>query len=198
MYCHICNKGPLASATAINGLFTCDWCIPINPNTSIQFNSFPSNSPSLDVLPFINVFKLNEDAFTPERNLPNDAGLDLFAVTNTFIPFEETVKVSTGICAEIKPGYIGQILSRSSLSAKGLEVGAGVIDAGYSGELKVVIHNLTHPHDHDFTFKSGYLIKRGDKIAQLVIQKIETPAVRIVDKLWSSDRGNSGMGSSGR
>jgi dUTP pyrophosphatase len=146
----------------------------------------------------IQVYKLDENAITPTRNLATDAGLDLYALEDTFVQFETTVKVKTGIAVYIPPGYMGKIFSRSSLASRGLTVDAGVIDAEYAGECAIVLHNLTHPHGSDFVFRSGYLIKRGDKIAQLVVMPIETPSVTVINTLWKSDRGNSGFGSSGR
>jgi dUTP pyrophosphatase len=146
----------------------------------------------------VEIFKLDEKACVPTRNIKTDAGLDLYALNDVFIPYETTVKVATGVAIKIPNGFMGKVFSRSSVACKGLSVDAGVIDPGFAGEICVVIHNLTHPHDHDFTYQSGYHIKRGDKIAQLVIMSIETPNPVVVNKLWSSDRGSLAFGSSGK
>jgi len=145
----------------------------------------------------VEVRKLDIRAILPTRNNSTDAGIDLYALEDTFVPFEETIKVRTGIAVNVPSGYVGKIFSRSSLASKGLSVDAGVIDAGYNGECCVVLHNLTHHHDHNMVFKSGYHIRRGDKIAQLVIFPIETPEVIEVTENWTSERGDRGFGSSG-
>jgi dUTP pyrophosphatase len=202
MQCFICGKEQMTSGTLVNGLLTCDWCLPNkNPTYVSSMPHFPLNFPSIQTevnqLTFLKVKKLIEDAVVPTRNYANDAGLDLYAVKDVFVPYEETVKISTGIAVEIPAGYMGQIMPRSSVSSKGLEIGGGVIDAGYIGELQVIMHNLTHPHGQDFTYKSGYMVRKGDKVAQLVIKKIETPMVVEVNELNESNRSSKGFGSSG-
>lgn len=144
----------------------------------------------------VKVFKLSPLAKIPTRANPTDAGLDLYAVETTFIGTEKTVIVKTGIALNIPEGFIGKIEDRSSLASKGLRTGAGVIDAGYTGEVGVVLHNLNNT-DAASHHGRGYLIEKGQKIAQVVIYKVETPKVEQVSELWSSDRGSGGFGSSG-
>jgi dUTP pyrophosphatase len=93
------------------------------------------------------------------------------------------------------------------MAAKGLRTGAGVIDAGYAGEVGVVLHNLNnkshpqHPKDLDSIWNSverGYQIKKGDKIAQLLIYKVAIDEPIEVQELWASERGAAGYGSSGK
>jgi dUTP pyrophosphatase len=148
----------------------------------------------------LQVKKLSPDARLPERNLPTDAGLDLFANESVFIPQGETRKIMTGIAVNIESGYRGQIKDRSSMAVKGLKCGAGVIDVGYNGDCSVVLHNFSHDHfNFDSVFgeyRKGYVVNKGDKIAQLVISKVETPAVEEVGQLWESERGIKGFGSS--
>lgn len=150
----------------------------------------------------VKVFKLNPEAKTPTRNKLTDAGLDLYATEDVFIPVGSTGKVKTGVAIEIPEGYVGRISDRSGMASKGLIVGAGVIDTGYSGDHTVVLHNFSHNYNTNpscgpYNEYIGYEVKKGDKIAQLVIYPIETPEVEVVEELWVSQRGNSGWGSSG-
>jgi dUTP pyrophosphatase len=147
----------------------------------------------------LQVILLEQNAIVPTRNKKTDAGLDLYALNDTFIELGSTVVVKTGVSINIPEGYVGKIEDRSSLAAKGLRTGAGVVDTGYAGEIGVVIHNLTSQHASEpVLFRKGYQIRRGDKIAQLLLHPVETPIVEVVGKLWNSERGSNGFGSSGR
>ena len=143
----------------------------------------------------IKVFKLDPEAKTPTRNKKTDAGLDLYAAETVFIPVGTTGKVKTGVAIEVPEGYVGRISDRSGMASKGLIVGAGVIDTGYSGDHTVVLHNFS-ARQHE-QFYDGYMVQKGDKIAQLVVYPVETPEVEIVEQIWTSERGNTGWGSSG-
>lgn len=107
----------------------------------------------------------------------------------------ETTKVDTGIAVQIERDaddyhlYALFIHERSSVGSKGIGRRAGVIDFSYTGPLVVCLTNHT---DRD------YEVLRGDKIAQLVIQRVETPFVEEVEELTTTDRGSNGFGSSGR
>jgi len=150
----------------------------------------------------IKVVLLNENAATPTRNKSTDAGLDLYASADIFIPFAETRVIPTSVAIGVPSGYVGKIEDRSSLASKGLRTGGGVVDHGYTGEVKVVIHNITNVDFGEIDLKTienpGYQIKKGDKIAQLLLYRIETPSVILVDSLEESERGIYGFGSSGR
>jgi len=147
----------------------------------------------------VQVFLRDERAIAPTRNKSTDAGLDLYAMEDKFIELGSTAVVRTGVSINIPQGVVGKIEDRSSLAAKGLRTGAGVVDAGYSGEVGVVIHNLTSQLASDpVLHRKGYQIRRGDKIAQLLTYAVETPTVEVVSNLWESERGAGGFGSSGR
>lgn len=147
----------------------------------------------------LNVFKYHKEAVLPNRNLPSDAGLDLYALNNVFVEHGTTAIIDTGVAIDIPVGYFGKIFDRSSLGSKGLAVGGGVIDSGFSGAIKVVLHNLTNKQDdHYFPGIRGYQICAGDKIAQIVVQPcLLTDCVETVN-LWHSQRGDKALGSSGR
>jgi dUTP pyrophosphatase len=108
-----------------------------------------------------------------------------------FIRLGATALVKTDIAILIPEGHVGKIEDRSGLAAKGLRTGAGVVDNGYTGEVKVVLHNLTH------STSGGYQIKAGDRIAQLLIYPVSFATAMEIDNLGDSQRKDSGFGSSG-
>ena len=128
----------------------------------------------------------------PARAREHDAGLDLYAAEAVTIEPGARVLVPTGIALAIPEGYAGFVLPRSGLAVRhGLTLlnTPGLIDSGYRGEVKVLLVN------HD---RAVATIARGDRIAQLVIQRIEPTELVEVDELPPSDRGASGFGSTGR
>lgn len=135
---------------------------------------------------------LHPDAKVPTRVNPTDCGLDLYSFEefgNVIAP-KERLTVSTGISISIPDGYVGRILPRSGMAANfGIDVLAGVIDSSYRGEIKVVLLNTGNHH---------FNVCRGDRIAQLVIQKVELWTPRVVDELDETERGSNGFGSSGK
>jgi dUTP pyrophosphatase len=141
----------------------------------------------------------DEKAIAPTRNKSTDAGLDLYSIEDKFIELGSTAVIRTGISINIPEGMVGKIEDRSSLAAKGLRTGAGVVDAGYNGEVGVVIHNLTSEVTRDpVLLRPGYQVRRGDRIAQLLLHKVETPEAIVVNGTWDSPRGSGGFGSTGR
>lgn len=138
----------------------------------------------------LKVQKLQFDAFIPSRAHSTDAGLDLQCVNDFSLLTGERTLVKLGIAIEIPTGYEAQIRARSGLALKnGVTVlnGVGTVDSSYRGELGVILIN----HGEPINFK------RGDKIAQLVINKIELIEPVEVDSLNSTERGNGGFGSTG-
>jgi len=128
----------------------------------------------------------------PARARAHDAGLDLYAAEAVVIEPGARVLIPTGIALAIPEGYAGFVLPRSGLAVRhGLTLlnTPGLIDSGYRGEVKVLLVN----HDRATT-----TIARGDRIAQLVIQRVEPTELVEVDELPSSDRGDGGFGSTGR
>ena len=120
-----------------------------------------------------------------------DAGADLFASEYAMIHTGERALVRTGIKIAIPYGYVGLVHPRSGLALKhGITVlnAPGTIDSGYRGEVGVILYN------------SGpdiFIVNPGDRIAQLVIQKVSTVEFEVVDVLTESDRGEGGFGSTG-
>jgi dUTP pyrophosphatase len=137
------------------------------------------------------VKRLNADAILPTRGSRYAAGLDLYASETTCIATqclnESGGLVSTGISMVIPHGYYGRIAPRSGFSVKyGLVINAGVIDSDYRGEIKILFNNFT---------KSNVVINKGDKIAQIIIEKISLLDVEEVDDLEDTERGDKGFGS---
>lgn len=152
---------------------------------------------NIKMLEILDVRLLTETAKVPTRNLSTDAGLDLYADQDVLVPAGGTAKISTGIAVNIPKGYVGKIEDRSSMASKGLRTGAGVVDTGFQGNLSVVIHNLNNFNDSKFGMR-GYHIKKGDKIAQIVIYQVALPVVNVVNDFPKSERSDKGFGSSGR
>jgi dUTP pyrophosphatase len=139
----------------------------------------------------LHIRRLDERALLPTRAYPGDAGLDLYAVDEATLSPGERASIGTGIAVEIPDGEAGLVLARSGLAARhgiALVNAPGLIDAGYRGEIRILLLNP----DREATFT----VARGDRIAQLVLVRIETPEVVEVDELASSKRGAGGFGSS--
>lgn len=136
---------------------------------------------------------LDEGAIKPRKEHSNDAGFDLFSYEDYAIPPGQMVSVRTGVRMAIPNGYYGQVASRSGLAFKhGIVTLAGVIDAGYRDEIRVLVMNLN-------LLSSGtFEVKNGSKIAQIIILPLcERDEMVIVESLPSSVRGTRGFGSSG-
>jgi dUTP pyrophosphatase len=137
--------------------------------------------------------RLDEGAKAPVRAHDGDAGLDLHANEAAHIDPGERATVGTGIAVAIPDGHAGLVVPRSGLAARhGITLvnTPGLIDAGYRGEVHVLLVNLDPTEDYE--------VHRGDRIAQLVIQRVEEAAFRPVDELPASERGDGGFGHSGR
>ena len=135
---------------------------------------------------------LDPRARLPLRANPGDAGADLFAVEETLIPPGERRDVGTGLALAIPPGYAGFVQPRSGLAFKhGIMVvnSPGLIDAGYRGEVRISLYN---------SGSEPFAVKTGERIAQLVVQRVEGPAFVESEELPGSTRGEGGFGSSGR
>lgn len=137
----------------------------------------------------LRVTRLVPDAVLPQRGSHGAVGYDLVATQGCVILPSQRGLVSTGLSIELPEGTYGRVAPRSGLTVKnGLHVGAGVIDPDYRGEVKVVLFNLsTEP----------FLVKPGYKIAQLIIEKCDTPEVIEVSNLGDTERGEGGFGSTG-
>jgi dUTP diphosphatase len=140
----------------------------------------------------LRVVRLDPRAKLPTRAHPGDAGLDLYALEAKALEPGERASIPTGIAVEIPTGQAGLVLPRSGLAARhgiALVNAPGLIDAGYRGELRVLLLNT------DRCTRFG--VTAGDRVAQLVLIRIEEPEVLEVYELEQSQRGGGGFGSSG-
>jgi dUTP pyrophosphatase len=138
------------------------------------------------------VVRLDPRAILPTRAHPGDAGLDLYAVESVRLQPGARASVGTGIAVEIPEGQAGLVLPRSGLAARhGISVvnAPGLIDAGYRGELRVLLLNTDR--------EAPFAVAAGDRIAQLVLVRIEALEPVEVQELSTSERGRGGFGSSG-
>jgi dUTP pyrophosphatase len=141
----------------------------------------------------LRVRRLVSEALLPVRAHDGDAGYDLHAVESATLLPGHRAMVGTGVSVEIPDGRAGLVLPRSGTAARhgiALVNAPGLIDSGYRGELKVLLLNTD--------LSESFEIAAGDRIAQLVLVRVETPAVEEVDELVESVRGEGGFGSSGR
>ena len=140
----------------------------------------------------LRVRRLHPAARVPARAHPGDAGLDLHAVEEVELAPGERAKVGTGVAVELPPGHAGWVVPRSGLAARhgiGVVNAPGLIDAGYRGELSVVLINL----DRHASFE----VAVGMRIAQLVVTPVALPQLVEVAELEASARGSGGFGSTG-
>ncbi|RME53984.1 dUTP diphosphatase [Candidatus Woesearchaeota archaeon] len=138
----------------------------------------------------IPVKKLTDSATLPTYAKEDDAGLDLYSTHEATILPGERALIKTGIALAIPQGHAGLIWPRSGLSAKhGIDVLAGVVDAGYRGEVGVVLLN---------TGKNAVTLRKGERVAQLLIQPVNHAELKEVDTLPESQRAQGGFGSTGK
>jgi dUTP pyrophosphatase len=140
----------------------------------------------------VRVVRLDERAVLPRRAYPGDAGLDVHALEGAVLGPGERASIRTGIAIEIPEGQAGLVLPRSGLAARhgiALVNAPGLIDAGYRGEVQVLLLNTDRARQFE--------ILPGARIAQLVLIAVQTPEVIEVDGLAVSERGAGGFGSSG-
>jgi dUTP pyrophosphatase len=143
---------------------------------------------SVDML----ITRLDPDLPLPAYEHPGDAGLDLRSRVDITLAAGARALVPTGISIALPPGYAAFVCARSGLALRhgvGLVNAPGVVDAGYRGEIGVILVN----HDVDTEVR----IARGDRIAQLVVQRVEHASLVEVAELPGSHRGEGGFGSTG-
>lgn len=133
--------------------------------------------------------KLDAGALVPVRAHATDAGADLRSPIDTVIPARGSCVIDTGVHIQLPHGYVGMLKSKSGLNVKYGITSEGVIDEGYTGQIKVKIYN----HSDE-----PYIVGRGDKITQLVIMPCEYVQFDLVDDLEDSERGGDGFGSTGQ
>ena len=130
---------------------------------------------------------MHNDAVIPEHLLHGDAGLDLRSVEDVTVLPNDRYAVPTGLAFELPEGYVALIWDKSGIALKsGIKTMGGVIEHTYRGEYKIILWNTTD---------KPYIIKKGDKIAQMLVQPIITVEVEEVEDLSTTVRGSHGFGS---
>ena len=132
---------------------------------------------------------LSKNAKIPIYNHVDDAGFGIFSIEEKILKPNEYYPVSTGISSEIPKNHFVSIRDRSSMGVKGLHLLGGVIDAGYRGEWKIILINLSN---------ENYKIEIGDKIAQGILQESNQVEIMESNELSKTKRGVDGFGSTGK
>lgn len=131
----------------------------------------------------------NKDVKLPTKTYISDAGLDLSLPQDVdILPFE-TIVIGLGLGVSIPEGCAGMLVPRSSTAKKGIISQTQIIDSGYTGEIHLIITNCSN---HLYHFD------KGDRLVSLVAYNLINPIIEIVDELPTMDRGNNGLGSSGK
>lgn len=133
--------------------------------------------------------KLSDKAIMPKMGRLGDAWFDLYGVEDCVLAPFSTALVKTNIAMEIPEGYFGKVFTRSGMALKGFSVDGGVIDSNYRGDIGVILRNTT---DKELT------VSAGDRVAQLVILKVDQFVLEEVEELSDTVRGDAGYGSSGK
>jgi dUTP pyrophosphatase len=136
--------------------------------------------------------RLDPDLPVPVRSHPGDAGADLYAAADVELAPGQRAVVPTGVAIALPDGYAAFVHPRSGLAARhGVTIvnAPGTVDAGYRGEIRVTLLNTDSDRPVRF--------RRGDRIAQLVVQRVERPVFHEVERLPGSARGDGGFGSTG-
>ncbi|MDD4353498.1 MAG: dUTP diphosphatase [Candidatus Nanoarchaeia archaeon] len=138
----------------------------------------------------LKIKKLNSNAILPEYKTSQSAGMDLYSTEDAILKSGEIKLIPTGLSLEIENGYEAQIRPRSGLALKGITVAnsPGTIDSDYRGEIKIILINLS---------KEEFKVNMGDRVAQLILSKVEQAIIKETDELNSTQRGVGGFGSTG-
>ena len=127
---------------------------------------------------------MNDNAIIPTRASNKSAGLDLYSSIDVCIETGSIKKFNTGICVSLPENSYGSIRDKSSLAAKGLLTLGGVIDSDYTGEIIIIMTSLIEP----------IKIKKGQKVAQLIVSNIKYREIKLVKFLKSTERNDKGFG----
>jgi len=134
--------------------------------------------------------KILENGKAPTKAYDDDAGFDVYCPIDVIIPNGQRLQIKLGICIEIEKDEVAIMSERSGMAIKhGITSIGNIIDSGYRGEISIILFNSNI---------FSYDIKKGDKIGQIIIQKLGNQELNIVDKLYNSDRGEKAHYSSGK
>eukprot|EP00199_Chlamydomonas_sp_CCMP681_P003147 CAMPEP_0119113478 /NCGR_PEP_ID=MMETSP1180-20130426/44071_1 /TAXON_ID=3052 ORGANISM="Chlamydomonas cf sp, Strain CCMP681" /NCGR_SAMPLE_ID=MMETSP1180 /ASSEMBLY_ACC=CAM_ASM_000741 /LENGTH=176 /DNA_ID=CAMNT_0007101581 /DNA_START=525 /DNA_END=1055 /DNA_ORIENTATION=+ len=161
----------------------------LRPREEAEAGQGPAKQPRMADVP-LRAMKLSEHAVIPQRGSAFAAGYDLSSADESVtVPARGKALVKTDLAIALPPGTYGRVAPRSGLAWKNsIHTGAGVIDEDYRGNVGVILFNLSD---------EPFLVKRGDRIAQLILERIATPEVEEVTSLEETTRGEGGYGSTG-
>ncbi|KAF2200403.1 dUTP diphosphatase [Delitschia confertaspora ATCC 74209] len=163
--------------------------MPSSHHPTHSLGTTPAPASAVQAAQTLQVQFLSDKATAPTKGSAFAAGHDLYSARDVVIPARGRARVDTDIAISVPVGTYGRVAPRSGLAAKhGIDTMAGVIDADYRGQVGVILANLS---DVDFE------VKVGDRIAQLIVEKIVMPEVVVVAELEESVRGAGGFGSTG-
>ncbi|KAF3762543.1 hypothetical protein M406DRAFT_99093 [Cryphonectria parasitica EP155] len=163
--------------------------VKLDENTTSNTTTIASSADTMAAPPLM-IKRLSEKARLPTRGSAFAAGYDIYASKPTVIPARGKALVDTDISMACPPGTYGRIAPRSGLASKHfIDTGAGVIDADYRGQVKILLFNHS---------EADFSVSEGDRVAQLVLERIYTPEVVEVAELEDSVRGAGGFGSTAR
>ncbi|KAF8764266.1 Deoxyuridine 5'-triphosphate nucleotidohydrolase like protein [Argiope bruennichi] len=138
----------------------------------------------------LRIAKLSNNAKIPTKGSKLAAGYDLYSAYDYVVPPKGKVLAMTDIQIQVPPGHYGRVAPRSGLAVKNfIDVGAGVVDEDYRGNLGVVLFNFG---------SEEFKVNKGDRIAQLICEKISYPELEEVETLNDTERGDGGFGSTGK
>jgi dUTP pyrophosphatase len=138
----------------------------------------------------IKIKKISKEALLPKRALEGDAGMDLHSAEDRILNSGEKASIKTGLAIKIPQGYAGLIWDKSGISHKnGIKTLGRVFDSNYTGEWFIGLINLS---------KEPFEIKKGQKIAQVLFQKISLPEIELVEEIEKTNRSDNGFGSTGQ
>ena len=137
---------------------------------------------------YFNVELCSDNAKVPTRGTSNSAGYDLYTPCDFTLSPGQTVLIKLGVKFEIPEGFYGRIAPRSSYGVKGIDVFAGVVDSDYRDEVGVVLYNSNN---------KMFIVNRGDRIAQVIIEKHYSPVISVVQSVGTTER-DGGFGSTGK
>ncbi|KAM4678341.1 deoxyuridine 5'-triphosphate nucleotidohydrolase, mitochondrial [Discoglossus pictus] len=193
-----CSSSPIRGRLLANARLYYIKMQPFLPTAIRRYTEEVSTSPAkrakeepeVRQVPVLRFAKLSENAVTPSRGSARAAGYDLYSAYDYVIPALGKALVKTDIQIAVPHGCYGRVAPRSGLAAKHfIDVGAGVIDEDYRGNVGVVLFNFG---------KDAFEVKKGDRVAQLICERIFYPELEEVKVLDDTERGAGGFGSTGQ
>jgi len=147
----------------------------------------------------VGVYLSEDAAVLPDLVYANDVGYDIRAIEDVIVPVGCVCLVKTGVHLSMPKNIFVQINTRSSYGKQGILLHHGVVDSGYTGEVSIWVMNLARPIDSQgLQLVAPFVIKKGDKIGQLLFHKAERVSIEQISELPKTERGDKGHGSSGR